>query len=123
MTPAKMAQQYRLQQWIETIRDCKNSGQTVTAWCTENQVSTKSYYYWLRKIRESMVESAAVPFASNDSNLVPVPSSLRTPSLRPQANDEQAAITLRIDAVMIEIHSHASAELIEQTLRSLQYVR
>jgi transposase-like protein len=125
LTPAKLAQQYRLQQWIETIRDCKNSGQTVAAWCAENQVSTKSYYYWLRKIRESMCEATSIPSVSNtnETTLIPVPSSIRTPSLPSKANDEQAAIILRTDAVTIEIHSHASAPLIEQMLRSLHYVR
>lgn len=123
LTPAKIAQQYRLQQWTQIIRDCKNSGQTVATWCAENQVSSKSYYYWLRKIRESMCEAASIPSLSPESTLVPVPSSLRAPSIPSKANDEHAAIILRTDAVTIEIHSHASAQFIDQILRSLPYVR
>lgn len=70
-----------------------------------------------------MCEGTSIPSISNESTLVPIPSPIRTPYLRSQANDEQAAIILRTDAVTIEIHSHASAQLMEQLLRSLHYVR
>lgn len=36
--------------WQERIRECRNSGQTVVAWCAENGISEKTYYYWHRKL-------------------------------------------------------------------------
>ncbi len=36
--------------WQERIRECRNGGQTVVAWCAENSISEKTYYYWHRKL-------------------------------------------------------------------------
>lgn len=118
-----MRNRYRLQKWTEIIRDCRSSGQTVVRWCTDHEVNVKSYYYWLRKIRETACESLPAFSSPNKATLVPVPSSLRMNSPRPEVSQEQAAIILRTDAVTIEIHPHASTALLEQTLRILQYVR
>lgn len=118
-----MRNRYRLQQWTEIIRNCRSSGQTVVRWCADHEVSVKSYYYWLRKVREATCESSPAFSSPNESTLVPVPSSLRINAPRPEASQEQAAIILRTDAVTIEIHPHVSTALLEQTLRILQYVR
>ena len=118
-----MRNRYRLQQWTEIVRDCRCSGQTVVQWCAEHDVSVKSYYYWLRKIREAACESLPASSSPNEPTLVPVPPSLRTNPPRSEASHEQAAIILRTDAITIEIHQHASTVLLEQTLRILQYVR
>lgn len=123
MQTVEMRNRYRLQQWTEIIRDCRSRGQTVVRWCADHEVNVKSYYYWLRKIREAACESLPAFSSGNQSTLVPVPSSLRMNSPRPEVSQEQAAIILRTDAVTIEIHQHASTVLLEQALRILQYVR
>ena len=104
LTPAKIAQQYRLQQWIETIRDCKTTG----------------FEKFVNPCAKLLL---SLPSNTNETTLIPVPSSIRTPSFPSKANDEQAAIILCTDAVIIEIHSHASVPLIEQMLRYLHDVR
>ena len=45
-----------LQEWQQWILDCQNSGMSVKAWCQANGISTGSYYFHLRKIRESVLE-------------------------------------------------------------------
>ena len=45
-----------LQEWQQRILDCRNSGMSVKAWCQQNGISTGSYYFHLRKIRESVLE-------------------------------------------------------------------
>ena len=45
-----------LQEWQQRILDCRNSGMSVKAWCHANGISTGSYYFHLRKIRESVLE-------------------------------------------------------------------
>jgi len=44
---------YCLNQWTEIIRECRSSGQTVSAWCAEHDINPKSHYYWLRRVREA----------------------------------------------------------------------
>ena len=45
-----------LQEWQQRILDCQSSGMSVKAWCQANGISTGSYYFHLRKIRESVLE-------------------------------------------------------------------
>ena len=53
-----VAQQTRLREWAEQIRDCNNRphGMTVDEWC-QGQGITKANYYWrLRKVREELLK-------------------------------------------------------------------
>ena len=45
-----------MQDWQQRILDCQSSGMNVKAWCRENGISTSSYYFHLRRIRESVLE-------------------------------------------------------------------
>ena len=45
-----------LQEWQQRILDCQSSGMSVKAWCQQNGISTGTYYFHLRKIRESVLE-------------------------------------------------------------------
>ncbi len=45
-----------MEQWQQRIMDCQQSGMSIKAWCRENGVATSSYYHYLRKIRENMLE-------------------------------------------------------------------
>ena len=50
---------YRLQQWTQIIQQCKSSGLTNKAFCAQNGISEKTYYYWLRKMRTALAEKEA----------------------------------------------------------------
>ena len=49
-----VAEQIRLQQWADQIRDCQNrpSDMKVDAWCREHGITKANYYYRLRRVRE-----------------------------------------------------------------------
>ena len=49
--------EYRLQSWMEIIRECRESGLSNKAFCTQRGISEKTYYYWLRKIRTAATEA------------------------------------------------------------------
>lgn len=40
----------RLQKWMDIVKDCRSSGKTIKAWCNENGIDLKRYYYWQRKV-------------------------------------------------------------------------
>ena len=40
------------------IQECNNSGLTKREFCQQRGISEKSYYYWLRKLRSQMAETA-----------------------------------------------------------------
>ena len=43
--------EYRLQNWMEIIRECQASGLSNREFCSQWGISEKTYYYWLRKVR------------------------------------------------------------------------
>ena len=45
-----------MQEWEQRKQDCQSSGKSVKAWCLKIGISAGSYYYHLRKIRESVLE-------------------------------------------------------------------
>lgn len=51
-------QELRLNEWIAQVKAQQASGLTVQQWCAENGISSKTYYYRLRKVREQCVSSA-----------------------------------------------------------------
>ncbi len=50
----------RLELWGERVQQCRNSGKSVAQWCNENNLNTKTYYYWQSRLFK---ELAAVPSA------------------------------------------------------------
>ena len=52
----KSTHEMRLMKWTAIIKECRSSGKTVTAWCSENNISSKSFYYWQRKVRNTVFE-------------------------------------------------------------------
>lgn len=56
MTSKQLTQEFRLRQWAQVMRDRRESGQTVRAWCRENEINEKTYYYWQNKLRQAVCE-------------------------------------------------------------------
>lgn len=51
-----MSKQERLENWTARIMACRSSGMTVRAWCQENGLSEKTYYYWQRRLFQTLSE-------------------------------------------------------------------
>ena len=59
MTIRGMKQQTRLREWQNRIQQQKADGLTIRQWCKENGCSEGKYYYWLKQVREKMLEQMA----------------------------------------------------------------
>jgi len=44
-------QEVRLQKWSAQIKAQQTSGMTVRQWCAQNGINSKTYYYYLNKVR------------------------------------------------------------------------
>ena len=53
-----VAQQTRLSEWAEMIRNCQNrpQGMTIDEWCQLHDITKASYYWRLRKVCEAYLE-------------------------------------------------------------------
>ena len=47
---------YRVEQWRQLMQQRKDSPLNNREFCAQQGISEKSYYYWLKKLRESAME-------------------------------------------------------------------
>lgn len=50
--------EYRLREWSQIIQAVQNSGLSKREFCRQNGISERQYYYWLKKLREAVTETA-----------------------------------------------------------------
>ncbi len=57
----KITHEVRLANWKKIVERCqaRPEGQTARQWLDDNGISSKSYYYWLRKIRKFAYDQSA----------------------------------------------------------------
>lgn len=90
---------------------CRDSGMTVRAWCQENGLSEKTYYYWQRRLFQTLSEQQQAIQQPAFAEITP------TPNVRPPGG---VAVTARISGVEAEIYNGADAATVETVLRILK---
>lgn len=125
MSKLSMAtQEQRMKLWIARIRECRNSGKRVGQWCAENEIGVKTYYYWMRKIKQEAFDSLPAERKSkcvSSMSISPIASftEIKLPETQVKPYSETALI-LRIGSTALEIQNGATDTVIENTLRALQ---
>jgi transposase-like protein len=58
MDTRKIAGEYRLTQWAETVRRRAESGLNIRGFCGREGIRENTYYYWQRKLRSCAMQYA-----------------------------------------------------------------
>ena len=116
MDTRKVTRAYRLNQWTEIIRRYYSSGQTVAVFCKEQDLNPKSYYYWLKRVREAAYE--ALPVITNGKNMI-IPLSLGKSAACPNEPVGNSKITLHYGEFSLDLQENTSLTFIENTIRTL----
>ena len=96
-------EEYRLQKWAQIHRRCKESGLSNREFCRQNGIAEKTFYYWLRKLREAAV--------SNQPELVELPE---------DSNPADDMIHIRFGTATLELPAKTDAAAIASLLQALQ---
>jgi len=56
MNAREATAEYRLCHWSQIIREQKESGLSITAFCKQAGFHENRYYYWQKKLREAAIE-------------------------------------------------------------------
>ena len=64
--------QIRVKNWTAIIQDRNRSGLSVKDYCAQHQLSRDSYYYWLRKVKETLLTESGFVEVTQPERL-PVP--------------------------------------------------
>lgn len=107
---------YRLNQWTEIIRKFRSSGQTVAVFCKEQNLNPKSYYYWLKRVREAACE--ALPAIANEKSMI-IPLTFGGSSACSSQSAVNSKITLHYGDFSLDLQENTSPIFIENTIRTL----
>lgn len=116
-----VAQQTRINEWAEQIRECNNrpQGVTVKEWCQSQGLTKVSYCWRLRKVREALL--TATDFGSTFVEL-------KKPILEPSvamisesATPSRIVVIIRKDSYSIEITDLAPASFLQNLLEAMHH--
>ena len=116
--------QHSIEQWKKVILDQQASGLSGRAYCHLHAIRENRFYYWIRKIRESIVATQPVvnstsqePVAETQFAVV----SAATVTVR-KHQENVPKLVLHYGPVKLELADRTSPELLRQTLQVLQDV-
>ena len=98
---AMVKREVQLAEWAAQVQECRNSGLSVTQWCANHGMKTKTYYYRLKRLRENVCEQIAFPVGRIET---PVSSGM---------------VTVRVRDITVEITDGTSEATIAAVIRAL----
>ncbi|MBC3798625.1 hypothetical protein GH810_17210 [Acetobacterium paludosum] len=98
--------------WEDRFEEQASSGMTVKIWCTQNQITTYTFYYWKQRIRKAKMEPVEKDTAA------PMFAKLEMPS----ASDERttkAGLIIKWRGFELILSDHSDISLATQFIRQL----
>lgn len=124
----KITHEVRLANWKTIVDECNNrpEGMSAKQWLSENNISEKTYYYWLRRIRREacsqlqqevpMTTEPAIPIVSFAE--IPIPDSSNTKDVPFKAD-----VVIHTGSFVIGIANSASETLLSKVLGGISHAR
>jgi putative transposase len=129
MTACEAKTQYRLKEWTERFATRTQSGLSVREWCKSNGVSVRSYYYWLRQVREYAAQSKAVlavqpEVATEETTVRAHPEQLPAPSgwaavAEAESPSQNSTLIVEVGGCRIAVNSETDPELLAKVCKVL----
>jgi hypothetical protein len=117
----KVKYELNLDEWRKLVYECRNSGQTIRAWCEDHHISTQTYYRWQRAVwdagKHTLPElSKQQSVVMRDENAVfaeyPLPA--------PIQSVPAAAVVLRLNTITLEIQNGVHPQTIETIIKAVK---
>jgi len=104
----------RLSQWAEMVRECKQSGMTVRAWCIENGMNEKAYFYRQRRVRRALAEigESGLPVLQSGNFA-------KVPVARVTSSDRNPVTAINVNGIKVDIYENADVKNIKQSLKAV----
>ena len=122
--------QVKIQYWLRVIHECRASGMTNQAWCIQNGISLKSYYYWIARIRKLAIEDLprkenGSPFPPLEKNTHPTINESRfeevsvTTPVKVLSNGAPAAV-IRFKDISVDVFEHTSDSFLRRLMEAVR---
>ncbi len=119
MSATSNTREYRLSQWFPIVKTCRESGMTVRAWCEQNDVNEKQFYYWQRCLREAACQSLSD--TNQNSKFVQVPCLTSNKSNSTKSTFEPSMV-IRIGDISVELSDDVSPDFLAKVLHVISDV-
>lgn len=106
--------------WLERITQCRSSGLTDRQWCMENGIPVSTFYYHVRALRKKACEiPETADISRQKQEVVQIPLWEEGPQVPDGISVHSPSICLQMQGIRVEIHEHAGADVIRNTLLAL----
>ena len=118
---SSVAQQVRIQQWADLIRDCQNRPceMTLDSWCLLHGINKATYYYRLRKVRQACLSVMTPPkpvFVE-----LSLPDTTKPDILAEHNSSRPVAILHGRNGLTLELLSAVPSELVDAVLKVMSH--
>ena len=103
--------EYRLQQWAQVVKECKDSGLSNREFCQQHNISEKTYYYWIRRLRQA----AASQMEATNPKLVPLEPISQ--AVHPETED---MLCIRLRGAELSIPAEVDLDAVAALLKSIR---
>jgi putative transposase len=114
MDTRKVATEYRLTQWSQAIREKVSKGESIQEFCESRGISKNTYFYWQRKLRESVCQGLMPP--TNDTAIVPSGWAVCEPAKPPGG---ESMVQIEIGKYRVNVSAGVSSGELEKVCRVL----
>jgi hypothetical protein len=94
---------------------------TVKAWCLENNVDEKQFFYWQKRVREELCTSVQAPEKEQSTVFAPLPIQAHQKETS-QSDLFKPNLVISIGDYRLELANQTSPELIEAVLKVINHV-
>ena len=119
MSVQRTVQNIRIQGWINQVKECEQSGLSVRQWCEANGVSTKTYYFHRKRVREELLSNMESGLSTKMYSILPKQKENPVFAALPVMPRNRTAINVIIGAYTAEIQNGADIDTVEGVLRTL----
>ena len=103
--------EYRLQQWAQVVRECNTSGLSNREYCRQHQIAEKTYYYWVRRLRQA----AASQIEARTPTLVPL-----DPAQQASRQETDDMLYIRFRGAELTLPGRTDMDTVAALLKSIQ---
>lgn len=108
-----MAQAGLTELWTARIKEYRSSGERVSVWCERHAVSTRQFYYWMRKLKMAEPQRQRASHSGWVSVLM---------SETDESSAEVVPLIVRIGPASIEVRSGFEPSLLAEVVRTLKAI-
>lgn len=108
--------------WEAIIRNCRGSDMGVRAWCHENNISERQFYYWERRIKKNSFDTQKKTESKKKAKFVELQVPIDS-SINKSISTFRADMVIHVGNNVLEISNTVSENLLSMVLKVMSNVK